>query len=69
MHVAGIHNVTANALSHNKEIWDLQLSIDAREWSLHTEVVTQVFTLLGTPKVDMFASVLNRKLPGWLSWY
>ena len=38
------------------------------EWSLHSEVVTRIFEVWGTPTlVDMFASVYNTHLPQFMS--
>ena len=69
IHNQGVYNAVADALSCNQEVHHFQVSIDAREWSLHPGVVIQVFTLFRTLEVELFASSLNHNLPRWFSWY
>ena len=42
-------------------------SESATEWSLHPEIVKQIFRFWGTPEVDMFATVSNSHLPQFMS--
>ena len=54
-HIPGCLNVTEDHLSSpNQPI--------TTEWSLHPEIVNQVFGFWGTPVVDMFATVSNSRL-------
>ena len=59
-HIPGCLNVIADHLSrHNQSI--------TTEWSLHPEIVNQIFGFWGTPVVDMFATVSNFRLPQFMS--
>ena len=59
-HIPGCLNVIADSLS-----W-LNQPITTK-WSLHPEIVTQIFGTWGTPTVDMFATVHNIHLPQFMS--
>ena len=52
----GKANVLADQLSRRGQII-------GTEWSLHPEVTKEMFRLLGTPTLDLFATRLNKKLP------
>ena len=41
--------------------------LDHRVWSLHKDVVHQIFLRFGFPQLDLFASKNNFKLPRWYS--
>ena len=56
----GRANVLADQLSRRGQVI-------GSEWSLHPEAVRQVFSRLGTPTLDLFATKLNKKLPLYCS--
>ena len=59
-HIPGCLNVIADHLSRpNQPI--------TTEWSLHPEIVNQIFRFWGTPVVDMFATVSNSSLSQFIS--
>ena len=59
-HIPGCLNVIADCLSRpNQPV--------TTEWSLHPEIVTQLYGTWGTPTVDMFATVHNSHLPQFMS--
>ena len=68
VHVPGLLNQMADALSRNQEVSISEVQLDQREWSLNSQVVEQLFQRLGTPSLDLFASRTNYKLPLWYSW-
>ena len=55
-HIPGKLNVLADSLSRPDRILPT-------EWSLDREIATQIFTLWGTPQIDLFATRLNHLLP------
>ena len=59
-HLAGVTNIQADFLSRHRVL--------PTEWSLHHEVVLQIFQYLGRPLIDLFASDLNHCLPTFCSW-
>ena len=59
-HVRGVDNVVADRLSRGR-VWNT-------EWSLKEEVFVEVCGIFSLPKVDLFASRINRKLPCFVSW-
>ena len=59
-YLPGKANVLADQLSRRDQVI-------GTEWSLHPEVVKQVFSCLGTPTLDLFATSLNKKLPLYCS--
>jgi len=59
VHLAGKANTLADALSRGKCI--------PTEWSLRPQTVRDIFSLLGTPMIDLFASNLNHQLPVYYS--
>jgi hypothetical protein len=59
-YLPGVRNVLADALSRKDQICP-------SEWSLHPQVVKQIFTLWGTPHIDLFATSQNKKLPVYVS--
>ena len=59
-HIPGCLNVIADHLSRPNQLIPT-------EWSLHPEIVSQIFGVLGTPVVDMFATVLKASLPQFMS--
>ena len=60
MHIPGIDNVNADALSRNFN--------DSVEWSLSPSMFRAITGRLGMPDVDMFASRLNHMVPRFFSW-
>ena len=58
--ISGAHNTLADLLSRPK-------LMQATEWSLHPQVVQHLFSLWGTPHIDLFASQWNHKLPLYCS--
>ena len=61
IHVPGVENVMADALSRGKVI--------PTEWSLNKRIVSQIFSILGRPHIDLFASAINTQLPVFCSRY
>merc|ERR1712074_235830 len=59
MHVPGVDNVLADALSRQE--------VRETEWSLHQKAVNILFLLWGKPNIDLFASIHNRKAPVFCS--
>ena len=59
-HIPGKLNVLANSLSRPDRILPT-------EWSLDREIATQIFSLWGTPQIDLFATRLNHLLPLFVS--
>lgn len=61
----GISNCVADSLSRFRKVDQNQLSvhIDGKEWSLDQTLIDAVFLALESPQVDLFATVLNKKLP------
>ena len=58
--IAGASNVIADSLSRPDQA-------PAMEWSLHQEICDRLWSLWGTPQVDTFATLFNRKLPLYFS--
>ena len=56
----GKANVLADQLSRRGQVI-------GTKWSLHPEVTKQMFRLLGTPTLDLFATSLIKKLPLYCS--
>ena len=56
----GKANVLADQLSRRGQVI-------GTEWSLHSEVTKEMFRLLGTPTLDLFATSVNKKLPLYCS--
>ena len=48
----------ANVLADQLSRWG---QVIGTEWSLHPEVTKEMFRLLGTPTLDLFATSLNKK--------
>ena len=61
-HLPGARNVTADALSQLN-------SQSPTEWRLPQETLLRLFSALGTPLVDMFATAENRVTPIYISPY
>ena len=61
-HLPGARNVTADALSRISQP-------SPTEWRLPTETLHNLFCVLGTPLVDMFATAENRMTPVYVSPY
>ena len=61
-HLPGTRNVTADALSRLN-------SPSPTEWRLPQEALLNLFSVLGTPLVDMFATAENRVTPIFVSPY
>ena len=59
-HIPGRLNVLADSLSRSHQLLP-------SEWSLHRQVVAQIFHLLGRPMVDLFATRFNHQLPLYVS--
>ena len=59
IHLPGKENSIADALS--------RLQDSKLEWSLNDDTVKLVWTRLGVPEVDLFATALNHKLPKYCS--
>ena len=59
-HIPGKLNVLADSLSRPDRILPT-------EWSLDREIATQIFSLWGTPQIDLFATRLNHLLPLFVS--
>lgn len=60
-HIAGKSNILADLLSRTK--------IRHTEWSLEKTVVQHIFQKLGTPMIDLFASIHNRQTQIFCSWF
>ena len=60
VHIKGSMNVMADLLSRNKNTVNT-------EWSLHPQVALQLWDRWFTPRVDLFATLYNRKLPLYVS--
>ena len=59
VHRPGVDNTLADFLSRNRP--------DPNEWSLSPYACRQLFRRWGTPRIDLFASLQNHKLPLWFS--
>ena len=59
-HIPGCLNVMANLLSRSNQV-------QSTEWSLHPQVFKQICLKWFTPRVDLFATRLNHKLPLYVS--
>ena len=59
-HIPGVTNVEADRLSRKFH--------DGTEWALNDEVFDRICTQLVQPKIDLFASRLNKKLDNYVSW-
>ena len=59
-HIPGKLNVLADSLSRPDRILPT-------EWSLDREIAHQIFSLWGTPQIDLFATRLNHLLPLFVS--
>jgi hypothetical protein len=59
-YIPGRLNVLADSLSRDGQIL-------ATEWSLHPEVVKQLWMFWDKPMIDMFATRYNHKLPMYVS--
>ena len=59
-HIPGKLNVLADSLSSPDRILPT-------EWSLDREIATQIFSLWGTPQIDLFSTRLNHLLPLFVS--
>ena len=59
-HIPGCLNVMADLLSKSNEV-------QSTEWSLHPQVFKQICQKGFTPHVDLFATLLNHKLPLYMS--
>jgi hypothetical protein len=60
-HFAGKDNTIADCLSRGKAL------PTSTEWSLHPQITKEVFKILGTPHINLFASRYNNKLPTFCS--
>ena len=59
-HIPGCLNVMADLLSRSNKV-------QSTEWSLHLQVFKQICQKWFTPRVDLFATHLNHKLPLYVS--
>ena len=59
-HIAGVKNVEADEAS--------RVFNDRLEWELTRDVFVKLCSELITPKIDLFATRLNAKLPYYVSW-
>ena len=59
-HILGCLNVMANLLSRSSQV-------QSTEWSLHPQVFKQICQKWFTPRVDLFATRLNHKVPLFVS--
>lgn len=60
-HIPGKKNCLTDKLSRSLTL------VRITEWSLKTTVVNQIFQILGTPNVDLFATRFNKQLPVFCS--
>lgn len=60
-HIAGKANILADLLSRNK--------IRHTEWTLEKSVVQKIFLKLGSPKIDLFASIHNKQTQIFCTWF
>lgn len=58
-HLAGKHNVVADALSRGR--------LDNNEWELAQHWANHAFSIFGRPSVDLFATPQNAKLPTFVT--
>ena len=58
-HISGVLNVGADLMSRGGPV--------EMEWSLHPEIVSQIWHIYGLASVDLFASSVNTKCPLWYS--
>ena len=61
IHLAGMDNEVVDLLSRKK--------VSPLEWSLDRSVVEHLFTLLGRPHIDLFASAENAQLSTFCLWW
>lgn len=66
VHVAGADNCLADALSRPGQLLT-QDKFRSVEWELSQKVANQIFQRWGIPRVDLFATRLNRKVPVFCS--
>ena len=59
-HIPGCLNVMADLLSRSNQV-------QSTEWSLHPQVFHQIYQKWFTPHADLFATLLNHKLPLYVS--
>jgi len=59
-HIPGVENVLADLKSRKFR--------DHLEWSLSDTIFSQICKIFGKPKVDLFASRSNHKLPLYVTW-
>ncbi|XP_038046762.1 uncharacterized protein LOC119720969 [Patiria miniata] len=59
IHIPGAENDIADSLSRGKVV--------PTEWSLNRRIVHQIFSILGRPHIDLFASAVNTQLPVFCS--
>ena len=59
-HISGSKNIFADLLSRPKLMM-------ATEWSIHPKITHALFSLWGTPQIDLFASKWNNKVPSYCS--
>lgn len=60
-HISGSANIQADGLS-----WNL---VDHGEWSIPPDLFLEIMARLGTPLVDLFASLTNHQVPRYFSRY
>ena len=61
-HLPGARNITADALSRISQP-------SPTEWRIPTKTLNNLFCVLGTPLIDMFATAANRVTPVYVSPY
>jgi len=61
VHIAGKNNITADYMSRNFS--------DSTEWKLNESTFTNICANLFYPDVDLFASILNKQLNKYVSWF
>lgn len=59
-HLPGVLNVVADAKSRKFN--------DRTEWMLDKELAKAIFTVFGTPSLDLFASRINKQVENFVSW-
>jgi hypothetical protein len=59
-HIAGDKNILADALSRYR--------VKETEWSLNKTVVRKVFSILGFPMMDLFATIENKQTQLFCTW-